>query len=85
VELRVVLASLNSPPFEPAEEVDLRFLYYKCCFLLDLASDRRRSEIHAFSVSDSCLRFNRIHFGQNQVHIGSKELYKTHFREIVSI
>ena len=57
--LGLVLASLNSPPFEPAEEVDLRFLYYKCCFLLALASGRRRSEIHAFSVSDSCLRFNR--------------------------
>jgi hypothetical protein len=57
--LGLVLASLNSPPFEPAEEVDLRFLYYKCCFLLALASGRRRSEIHDFSVSDSCLRFNR--------------------------
>ena len=57
--LGLVLASLNSPPFEPGEEVDLRFLYYKCCFLLALASGRRRSEIHAFSVSDSCLRFNR--------------------------
>jgi hypothetical protein len=57
--LGLVLAALNSPPFEPAEEVDLRFLYYKCCFLLALASGRRRGEIHAFSVSDSCLRFNR--------------------------
>jgi hypothetical protein len=33
--LGLVLAALNSPPFEPAEEVDLRFLYYKCCFLLE--------------------------------------------------
>ena len=57
--LGLVLAALNSPSFEPAEEVDLRFLYYKCCFLLALASGRRRSEIHAFSVSDSCLCFNR--------------------------
>ena len=55
MEFRVSL----SCPFEPAEEVDLHFLYYKCCFLLALASGRRRSEIHAFSVSDSCLRFNR--------------------------
>jgi hypothetical protein len=46
--LGLVLASLNSPPFEPAEEVDLRFLYYKCSLLLALASGRRRSEIHAF-------------------------------------
>ena len=57
--LGLVLDSLSSPPFEPAEEVDLRFLYYKCCFLLALASGRRRSEIPAFSVSDSCLSFNR--------------------------
>ena len=57
--LGLVLAALNSPPFEPAEGVDLRFLYYMCCFLLALASGRRRSEIHAFSVSDSCLCFNR--------------------------
>ena len=46
--LGLVLDSLSSPPFEPAEEVDLRFLYYKCCFLLALASGRRRSEIPAF-------------------------------------
>jgi hypothetical protein len=32
--LGLVLAAINSPSFEPAEEVDLRFLYYKCCFLL---------------------------------------------------
>ena len=57
--LGLVLAALNSPPFESAEEVDLRLLYYKYCFLLALVSGRRRSEIHAFSVSDSCLRFNR--------------------------
>ncbi|CAG2215354.1 unnamed protein product [Mytilus edulis] len=34
-------------------------LPYKCCFLLALASGRRRSEIHAFSTADYCLRFNR--------------------------
>ena len=32
---------------------------YKCCFLLALASGRRRSEVHAFSTSNSCLRFSR--------------------------
>jgi hypothetical protein len=42
-----------------AEEVDIKFLSYKCCFLLALASGRRRSEIHAFSTSDYCLRFSR--------------------------
>ena len=30
---------------------------YKCCFLLALATGRRRSELHALSVSESCIRF----------------------------
>jgi hypothetical protein len=61
-----------------------------CCFFLALASGRRRSEIHAFSVSDSCLRFNRnessvtlFHWGSNLFCLGlsrlklltSKEMY----------
>ena len=58
-DLGLVLASLKISPFEPAETVNIKFLSYKCCFLLALASGRRRSELHAFSVSDSCLRFNR--------------------------
>ena len=57
--LRLVLSASKSHPFEPADEVDIKFLSYKCCFLLALASGRRRSEIHAFSSSDSCLRFSR--------------------------
>jgi hypothetical protein len=32
-------------------------LTYKCCFLLALATGRRRSELHALSVSESCIRF----------------------------
>ena len=36
--LGLVLSALNLTPFEPAEEVDLKFLSYKCCFLLALAS-----------------------------------------------
>jgi hypothetical protein len=59
VEFRVSPSCPKLSSFEPAEEVDLRFLYYKCCFLLALASGRRRNEIHVFSVSDSCRRFNR--------------------------
>jgi hypothetical protein len=43
----------------PSAEVDIKFVSYKCCFLLALASGRRRSEVHPLSVSDSCLRFNR--------------------------
>ena len=44
--LDLVLSALILTPFEPAEEVDLKFLSYKCCFLLALASSR--SEVHAF-------------------------------------
>ena len=58
-DLGLVLSSLNLSPFEPADQVDIKFVAYKCCFLLALASGRRRSEIHAFSISNSCLRFNR--------------------------
>jgi hypothetical protein len=37
----------------------LKFLSYKWCFLLALASGRRRSEVHAFSTCNFCLRFSR--------------------------
>jgi hypothetical protein len=56
-DLGLILSALKLPPFEPATEVDLKFVSYKCCFLLALASGR--IEIHALSISDSCLRFNR--------------------------
>ena len=58
-DLSLVLSALNSSPFEPADQVNLKFVSYKCCFLLALASGRRRREIHALSTSSSCLRFNR--------------------------
>ena len=56
-DLGLILSALKLPPFEPATEVDLKFVSYKCCFLLALASGR--IEIHALSISDSCIRFNR--------------------------
>ena len=58
-DLGLVLSAFNVSPFEPADSVHIKFLSYKCCFLLALASGRRRSELHALSISDSCLRFNR--------------------------
>ena len=81
-DLGLVLSALKLPPFEAATEVDLKFVSYKCCFLLALASGRRRSEIHALSVSDSCLRFNRDQpavtlltsfLGKNQIPCKSSE------------
>jgi hypothetical protein len=49
-DLGLVLSALKLPPFEPATEVDIKFVSYKCCFLLALASGRRRSEIHALEL-----------------------------------
>ena len=81
-DLGLVLSALKLPPFEAATEVDLKFVSYKCCFLLALASGRKRSEIHALSVSDSCLRFNRDQpavtlltsfLGKNQIPCKSSE------------
>jgi hypothetical protein len=54
----LVLSASKSHPFEPADEIDIKFLSYKCCFLLALLSGRR-SEMHAFSTSDSHLSFSR--------------------------
>lgn len=56
--LALVLRTLQFPPFEPLFLAPFKFLTLKCCFLLALASGRRRSEIHAFSIADSCLRFS---------------------------
>jgi hypothetical protein len=50
--LSLVLSALKSHPFELAEEVDIKLLSYKCCFLLALASGRRRSEIHDYEFSE---------------------------------
>jgi hypothetical protein len=72
-DLGLVLSALKLSPFEPATEVDIKFVSYKCCFLLALASGRRRSEIHALSVSDSCLQSavtlftNPSFLGENQI------------------
>ena len=57
--LGLVLSYLSSASFEPVDKIDLKLLSYKCCFLLALASGRRRSELHALSVADSCMRFAR--------------------------
>ena len=50
-DLAVVLSSLLSSPFEPLETCGFKELTWKTIFLLALASGRRRSELHAFSVS----------------------------------
>ena len=56
-DLGIVLKALQLSPFEPLDLISFKFLTYKCCFLLALATGRRRSELHALSVSESCIRF----------------------------
>ena len=48
--LSLVLQRLTQPPFEPQEEAGLKFLTWKTVFLLALASRKRRSEIHAWTL-----------------------------------
>ena len=48
--LSLVLQRLTQPPFEPQEEAALKFLTWKTVFLLALASGKRRSEIHAWTL-----------------------------------
>ena len=48
--LALVLQRLTQPPFEPQEEAALKFLTWKTVFLLALASGKRRSEIHAWTL-----------------------------------
>jgi hypothetical protein len=57
-DLGIVLKALQLSPFEPLDLISFKFLTYKCCFLLALATGCRRSEqLHALSVSESCIRF----------------------------
>ena len=56
-DLAVVLDSLSQPPFEPLEEVDMKFLSFKTAILVALTTTKRVSDIHALSVSPECMRF----------------------------
>ncbi len=54
-----VLLSLNKAPYEPLSEASMLDLTVKTVFLLSLASARRVSEIHALSVEEGAIRFNK--------------------------
>ncbi len=56
-DLDVVLEALSKAPFEPLEEVSLRFLTIKTAFLLAISSLKRVSDLQALSVAPSCLEF----------------------------
>ena len=49
-DLSLVLHQLKQPPFEPLEEASLKYATWKAVFLLTLASGKRRSEIHAWTM-----------------------------------
>lgn len=57
-DLPLVLDSLCRPPFEPLAQADLKWLSCKTAFLLAIVSAKRVGELHALSVSPSCLRWS---------------------------
>lgn len=57
-DLPTVLAALSCCPFEPLEQVELKFLSLKTALLIALASAKRVGEIHALSVHQSCIQFS---------------------------
>ena len=57
-DLNLVLDALCAPPFEPVARAELKWVSCKTAFLLAIASAKRVGELHALSVSDTCLRWN---------------------------
>ena len=55
--LLVVLRGLRQTPFEPLEDIDLKFLTYKTVLLVALASAARVSEIGALSMAPGHIKF----------------------------
>ena len=58
-DLTCVLLSLTKAPYEPLQKATLSHLTWKTVFLLTMAAAKRRSEIHALSMEENSLRFNR--------------------------
>ena len=57
-DLPAVLETLCSPPFEPLEHFDLRWLTCKTAFLLAVTSAKQVGELHALSFAIDCLQWN---------------------------
>lgn len=55
--MHTVLNGLCSPPFEPLEQAEIKWLSIKTVFLLAITSTKRVSELHALSVSAQCMRW----------------------------
>ena len=58
-DLPSVLWRLCDPPFEPLISCNLKYLTWKSVFLIALASASRVSELHALSVKDGNIRFEK--------------------------
>ncbi len=56
-DLSIVLAGLQSGPFEPLDSVELKYLLAKTAFLTALTSIKRVGDLQAFSVSEEYLVF----------------------------
>ncbi len=56
--LHLVLDALCLPPFKPLAQAELKWVSAKTAFLLAITSAKHVGELHALSVSDSCLRWN---------------------------
>ena len=59
-DLAFVLSCLCKAPFEPLHEASLIHLSMKTAFLLTMATARRVSEIHAFSIDKNLFRFSHV-------------------------
>ena len=60
-DLAFVLSHMCKAPFEPFDKASLLYLSVKTVFLVTLATARRVSEVHAFSIDSDHLRFSNLH------------------------
>ena len=59
-DLAFVLSHMCKAPFEPLDKASLFYLSVKTVFLVTLATSRRVSEVHAFSIDSDHLRFSNL-------------------------
>ena len=59
-DLAFVLSHMCKAPFEPLDKASLFHLSVKTVFLVTLATARRVSEVHAFSIDSDHLRFSNL-------------------------
>ena len=59
-DLAFVLSHMSKAPFEPLDKASLFHLSVKTVFLVTLATARRVSEVHAFSIDSDHLRFSNL-------------------------